>query len=201
MQDDDKGPKITIVTNNTGAGSMRTLEALALASGASPVPPPLRDEPGPPDLTGRHGRAWLVDTRAQVRAQGMNPEHGAEVSAWLVEAPWAHPCWHSYVIVLVHLRPLPGRPLETVYYLDGATHEMWVFAVDPDADRQAMLTTSFGKWWLRPKNFAAQMIEITDKLAADRVRDAVRDVIEGTLSPDTDHRRAWVARFGANMMR
>ena len=117
----------------------------------------------------------------------------------VVEAPWAHPIWHSYAVILVHLRPLPdGRP--TKFYLAAATHEIWLYALDPDQPRQPMIEFGQPKW-LTPMNFGAQFIAASDEAAKLKVEEAVQDIVAGKLSPDTDFIRHWAYRFGDNMLK
>lgn len=153
----------------------------------------------PPALSGAAGKAWAVDLDAAYARAGKSHRRGAEVASWLVEAAWAHPIWHSYWICLVHLRPMPDWR-EAKFYLEGATHELWLFALDPEGKRQEMVETGvmLAMW---PKNFAAQFIAESDAAAMQRVEQAVEAVCQGVLSPDTDFRSAWAALFGDNMLR
>jgi len=151
-----------------------------------------------PDMVGNHGRAWKVDLREALRLAGMRPEEDAALEVWIVEAPWAHPVWHSYAITLMHLRPMPGR--ETTFHLEGASHEMWVDALDPNVPRDPTLKNAQCAR-LQPSNFAAQMIEETDDTARARIEGAVHAILDGYLSPDTDFSHQWVTFFGDNMMK
>jgi hypothetical protein len=152
-----------------------------------------------PTISTHYGRAWEVDVDACCERRGIERAADGTVALWLIEAPWAHPVWHSYSLTLVHLRPMADNRA-TKFYVEGATHEMWVYALDPDQPRQLMIDT--GKMrWLTPGNFAAQMIEPNDADAASRIRSTVRMICDGSLSPDTDFIRTWVTLFGDNMMR
>lgn len=157
-------------------------------------------------IVGRGARAWLIDLDAARKRRGAPPNTDATIVHWVIEAPWAHPLWHSYSIVCIHLRPLASHP-EIKFYLDGATHEMWVLALHPrSGSRQKLLEyATFGVEGstpsLTPANFAAQFIEISDELAIDRVARAVEMVCDGELSPDTDYFRSWAELFGSNMIR
>jgi hypothetical protein len=53
------------------------------------------------------------------------------LALWLLFIPGAHPFWQSYLLSIVHLRPLPGgdRPAKLVY--PEAAYEMVVVALDP----------------------------------------------------------------------
>lgn len=154
-----------------------------------------------PTLNMPYGKAWRIDLPA-VRARFGGEITDAGIDAWLVEAAWAHPAWHSYLVTLIHLRPMPGFK-DPVLYHPNATHELLVQALDPDGDRDRLLEESTG-WHcktLEPANFAAQLVEISDDLARERVRKAVEMICAGDLSPDTDYRAQWVALFGDNMMK
>lgn len=99
----------------------------------------------PPAVVGPHGKAWTVDLEKALALHHVKPEDDACLVHWIVEAAWAHPLWHSYSIVLIHLRPLPdGRP--TKFYLEGATHEIWVYAINPDSRREELIETGNPQW-------------------------------------------------------
>jgi hypothetical protein len=154
----------------------------------------------PPAVTGHVGRAWLMDMAAQCRRLGIRPEDDGSVSTWMVEAPWAHFAWHSYAVILIHLRPMPdNRP--TLFYLDGATHEVWVYALSAVEPREPAILGQAIPAFLQPKNFAAQFIAESDEAAAARVKAAVQEVVDGQLSPDAGCRHDWAARFGDNMLK
>jgi len=140
-------------------------------------------------------RVWLTDHTIV----NSHPFRGNSiVAAWLVEAPWAHPIWHSYIISVIHLRPGPGCPPATIVLAD-ATHEIAVYALDPAAGRQQMLDTGLFKI-LHPVNFVAQMKEESDAAALERAQAAVDLIVAGWLSPDTDFTRDWITLFGDNML-
>lgn len=192
MSDDrKKGPTIGIVGTGRTAGEVvaalsgKIGERIGPAASADPVD-------RAPDFTGPHGRAWsapLPDERATA-------DEDATVAMWVVEAEWAHPAWHSYVIALIHLRPIAGvRP--PIIHLPGATHEMMVAALSPDHSRNPLIDgTAASLPWLSPMNFVGQFRALTDAAAMERLEGTVREVIDGQLSPDTDFRRAWEARYG-----
>lgn len=123
------------------------------------------------------------------------------VAHWVVEAPHAHPVWHSYAVVAIHLRSVEGIP-EPIRYSDEATHELWVIALSPDeCSRQDMINTgSLMQGCLHPLNFAAQFVELDDELARDRIERTVKEIVDGKLNPDTDYIEDWIHRFGGNMV-
>lgn len=156
----------------------------------------------PPAHTGLVGRYWRCNL-AELRK--LYPRDGdTSVACWIVEAPWAHPVWHSYVAVLIHLRRAPGVP-DPLVYLQGATHEIWLYALAHDRPREAGIRgrESPLKFAMEPKQFAAQFIEPTDAAAVSRVEAALAEVCSGHLSPDSGHHHQleWAVRFGANMIK
>lgn len=153
----------------------------------------------PPAFTGAAGRAWTVDLDAAYVRLGRARAEGAEVCAWVVEARWAHPVWHSYWIDLAHLRPVAGHQRPFTVYLAGATHELVLMALDPDALLRPMIGGGPVQA-LAPVNFAAQFVAENDAMALRRVELAVQAICDGRLSPDTDFRDAWIALFGAHMI-
>lgn len=188
-----KEPKIGIVMN-TNQGGLRALTGAGDAVVAKQVT-------FPPTLSGSHGKAWLCDTETMRRRLKVPADEDATLAHWVIEAPWAHPVWHSYSLILLHLRPLATKR-ETLFYKDGATHELILHAMDPDADREAIITGTrdFGKAWLLPTNFSAQFIEVRDELAMSRVRESAVAICNHHLSPDTDFIREWAFLYGDNTM-
>lgn len=147
------------------------------------------------------GRAWRCDLPALRRRLKLDPARDAAILQVVVEAKWANPTWHSYFVSLIHLRDIPG--LRTIFYFADATHEIVVEAIDPGKRRlPIILGESPGVVsTLRPANFAAQIVEISDELAIERVEKAITMIVRGELSPDTDHRAAWCGLFGDNMQK
>lgn len=150
-----------------------------------------------PTLRGKMGDAWLIDAQAVSRRYGTENDPRASVTlpCWIASAAYAHPFWAHYAIMCVALRDVPGVPKAKIN-LEGATHEIMVFALNPD-HKPAVDDLPHA---LQPGNFVGQFIEADDSAAAARVQQAVQDVIDGTLNPDTDFLRLWVERFsGSNL--
>lgn len=194
---DDKTPEIAVVID-TGAGSIRMLAEMVGETNLSAIVADRVEVK--PDIEGPHGRAWKVDMDAIRIKYNIAPENDGTVAAWIVEAPWAHPAWHSYVIYCVHLRPLPDNR-RTLIYFPEATHEILLFALDPHHPRQPIIEGKDSPHRLTPSNFAAQFVEISDELAAERIEQCAREIVEGKLSPDTDFISQWIARFNDSMMK
>ena len=166
---------------------------------SAPQRPTLDEVTTPPTIKGDHGRAWLADMARILKEQQVNPAEDATVCSWLVEAPDAHPFWHSYWVFCIHLRPLI-IPRPVTFYLLGATHELGVWALDPKFSRQQFLQDGVPHM-LTPGNFAGQFMEPNDAEAFKRVEKSVHEICAGELSPDTDFLRQWVKRYGAHMVK
>jgi hypothetical protein len=193
---DEKKPGVTVVMNSNASS------ARMLMPGAAPID--IKDPiPDVPVVQGPHGRAWLCDRLAGLRKLKFDPAQDASLDHWMVEAPWAHPAWHSYSILLIHLREMPGEQKgATKFYIPDATHELMVYALNPEQDRRPLLATAIpDRHWMTPGNFAAQFIEITDDLARERVRNTVQMICDGKLSPDTDFTRDWVRLYNNSMIK
>jgi hypothetical protein len=140
-----------------------------------------------PTKLSTNGKAWRVDLE---RYRARAGKAGGEICGWIIEAPWAHPMWHSYFLSAVHLRELPGFP-PAVIHLPGATHEVMLFALNPE---HTPTLDTFPKV-LTPANFFGQWIAESDEAACAKLERCVDEVLAGTLSPDTDCRRMWIERF------
>lgn len=117
-------------------------------------------------------------------------------ASWYVEAPWAHPAWDNYVVLLYDLFTVMEGP-PPLRYMDGATHEVMVYALHPD---RKVFTPDDGNWdlnnaLLRPANHAYQFTAESDQAAFDRIDKMVRDIDAKELSPDTDFTRVWDTLF------
>lgn len=115
------------------------------------------------------------------------PDYPIFHRTWIIQAKWAHPLWHSYAVLLYDLTT-PGQS-EPVIYLDGATHEVMVFAMDPDHPAEPPLK------FLRPANHGYQFIAASDEAAVERVVALLEEIDGRKLSPDTDFRYMWDDRF------
>jgi len=191
--DDDDKPGLTITLNSNASSA-----AFLGVGGPREITDPIDI---PPYVKGPHGMAWKCDAAVGRAKLKIKPEDDATLVHWVIEAPWAHPIWHSYSLILVHLRPMPdGR--KTLMYVDDATHELWLYALNPEIDRNPMVRTGLVEGnFLTPVNYASQFVEVDDALALFRIQQAVQEICNGTLSPDVDFSSMWVDRFGNNMMK
>lgn len=122
-------------------------------------------------------------------------------AAWLLTAPWAHPFWSQYEIALYDLTTKIEGMGDPILYLEGATHEVAVHALDPNhpVDRLPR-KDSEGSWLgalhrLTPANHAYQFRAESDEAATARIQGVVDAINAGTVSPDTDFIQQWDALF------
>ncbi|MCO5730140.1 hypothetical protein [Rhizobium sp. SSA_523] len=116
------------------------------------------------------------------------PATPAFSKTWIVEAPWAHPLWRSYVFCLYDLTTeIPGAP--AVIHRDGMTHELQVFALDPSKPVDPPV------YMLQPANHGYQFKAESNDAAAARVIGLIEEIEAKTLTPDTDFRTMWDYRF------
>ena len=112
---------------------------------------------------------------------------------WVVSAPWAHLAWEDYALLLLDLTTeVPGVPAPIIY-LEGATHELQVYALQ-QGKPIPLLTSDTNTWklsLLRPMNHGFQFCASSDCLATIRIQDIAEMIEERSLSPDTDFRRDW----------
>jgi hypothetical protein len=120
----------------------------------------------------------------------------AALRAALLERADAHPVWHTYLVSLVHLRPVEGVPPAVLTTADS-THEILIQALDPDSRPDPDDPSTFRP--LMPPNLAHQLRGRTDEVANDLFAAFVQALSTGELSPDTDYRSSqieWLSRWG-----
>lgn len=190
MSENEKKPTIVM---STGAGGIRALTGMHEAP--EPKDPVLRQ----PDITGTVGRAWRIDLPASRRRLNA-PDDDAAIGGWIIEARWAHPIWHSYLIFLIHLREHPTLGMPKIN-MAGATHEFWLWASDPDHPRGPAIIGEADPRKLLPMNFGSQIRSTSDESAIRLMELAIKDVCDGRLSRDTDYFGLWIERFGDSLVR
>lgn len=140
------------------------------------------------EIKGPFGVAWPFDMEVLGKDSAL-------VTCHAVKVPWANNLWDTYVIAMMHLRPMPGKP-DADIRLPGATHEVMVFAMQPEYRFNPAKT--FVGHTLSPTNFVGQFISASDDVAASRVRSCVVAIVHGDLSPDTDFIQHWIHLFSAS---
>lgn len=132
-----------------------------------------------------------IDIPLQPIGDRGRPDWDATLAGCVLTLPWAHPLWSQYSVGLIHLRPIAGVP-DAVIVRDGATHELMLFAIDPD-DRVEPGRDFAGKppRLLVPANIMWQFTAPDDAAALRVYERLVTLLIERRLSPDTDFRQAF----------
>jgi len=123
--------------------------------------------------------------------------HGSmcTLRAVFIHCPKAHPAWHTYLVSIVHLRPVEGLPPPNLAHPD-ASHEIMIQAMDPRADlgtdSPALVPP---RSVLQPPNLVHQLRAQSDAQARTLFDAFVLAIAQGELSPDTDFRRSQLAWF------
>lgn len=126
---------------------------------------------------------------------------------WSVNAPWAHPLWQQYAILLYDLTTPHGDD-PAVLYRPDVTHEVMLFSMDPEIrveEHLKPITEKLG--WpvraedgvrgklLQPANFAYQFTAPSHEAAEDRIQRLVDRIAARDLNPDTDNSSGWDVIF------
>jgi hypothetical protein len=142
-----------------------------------------------PNYYGPGGRSWDVLVAMQ-QALPKNPDD-ATLAAWLTHAPGSHPFWPWHLLLLIHLRPIPGQSKEPYKKYPEAEYELLVLAIDPekcpspDPDHPPFP-------WLTPPDVSEQFDVLGSDHDARRIVESfARGIAEGRISPDQDWRRVW----------
>lgn len=121
--------------------------------------------------------------------------HGIDttVAWWLLTGPW-HPFWTQFVISVVHLRPVEGRPPAHLQF-PGATHELVVMALnpgDPPKVHEAATLEAGGiaavGGYLKPVDVVHQFTATDDEMVALAELCAL-GCVNRALTPSTDDAR------------
>jgi hypothetical protein len=114
------------------------------------------------------------------------PDAAETVCTWLLTAPIYHPLWSQYALMVARLRDnVPGFP-QPVRKFIGATHELLVVALNPDAGPQTVesLFATDSLRYLTPVNICEQF-EATDDELRQLAWFAAWAVVNGGLCPET----------------
>jgi hypothetical protein len=148
------------------------------------------------DRESKYGKAWRINLQKARAHLGVQKGDDGAVCSWVVEAPWAHPFWCNYWICCINLRPCTRLKVPLIK-LQGATHEVFVFALDPEVVPDLLKP---GNTRLSPMNFAGQWVAGSDLDAEEKIEQTVDLILAGKLSPDTDFLQQWVGLFsGSNL--
>lgn len=133
-----------------------------------------------PTLQGPAGKAW------EIVGDG-----GPGLVSYLLHVPGAHIAWGSWLVGVVHLRPVAGMAPPKLHY-PTAGHEFLIVSVNPE--RHGMYADPDGGpfHFLEPADVVYQFDGLTDAQAMLLGTLAAQRIVEGMLSPDSDFRRLWV---------
>jgi hypothetical protein len=123
------------------------------------------------------------------------PDKAKWFATWGMDCPGDNLAWSQYIMVAFDLTSITVRP--PIIHLPGATHEVQVWAVNPDFPLPEKFDegSSYGRMLLHPMNMGYQFIAPSNEAAHSRLRDVAHAVATGILSPDTDYRSAWDIMF------
>lgn len=144
----------------------------------------------PATYRGAAGEAWRV--RMPEVGKRALPDHDGTVDTFIVRAPGCHVFWSHWMVIVVHLRPIPGvKPAHVKR--EGATHELLILALNPEQPLPPLDASAPG--WrvhhLTPIDVAEQFVAANDAIAARICELAVLAIVDGVASPDQDWRRWW----------
>ena len=115
---------------------------------------------------------------------------------WGIDAPWAHPAWSQYVIMLYDLTTKSIQA--PIIHMPGATHEFLIYAMDPKFPpliRDVSIVKQKPIHPLLPANYGYQFKASCDLVALNRIEKIARAIAEQKLSPDTSWRQSWDAMW------
>lgn len=105
-----------------------------------------------------------------------NPNSVASLGRWNLTLPNQHPFWDRYVLCLCHLRDCAGLS-PAIKHRPGVTHEIAVFAIDPDFPESAF--QNGGVCVLEPVNYCCQFDSPSDQKAYDIAQAMVQQLVDG----------------------
>lgn len=119
------------------------------------------------------------------------------------QAPWAHPVWSEYLLLVYDLDTVIEGMQPSVKHDPSATHEFLLYAIDPTTpiDYSVSLLEQKAVSPLTPPNHGYQFHAESNEIAWARVDGLVdacfRQSSPGVfaLSPDSDFRREWDHRM------
>jgi hypothetical protein len=119
------------------------------------------------------------------------PESEVFSVSWIIDAPWAHPLWSQYIVLLYDLTT-PHKDGPPTLHLKDVTHEFLVHALDPAHKVPRNTPPSRAKLaMLQPPNYGYQFAAASNEEAEERIQELVNGIVGEKISPDTDFRSLW----------
>lgn len=154
-----------------------------------------------PDFEGGGGavRVWRIAESAK-----STPDHAAALGSWVIDGPF-HPLCHQWVLSVIHLRDIEGvRPAHRQF--PEADHELMILSLNPDRPVDIDAFEATGTWgdpnvpkFLTPADLQYQFGGLTDAQAVEIAEAAIRGILAGDYSPDSDHRSRWIRVLDATV--
>lgn len=138
--------------------------------------------PRPPDIAGRRAKVWLVTPTPACAAKSQ-----ACLETWLVHYPGIHPFWSWWAVSVCSLADMPGLPPAQIR-LDGASHEVIIVALNPEAGEPNVDDQFDALPWMSPPELCHQVKRLTDDQARRLVGQLCRAFADGVSAPDGDYR-------------
>lgn len=147
-----------------------------------------------PTYVGLAGRAWLCEySMPSTASEADLATNESTLRQYLLHVPGAHPFWTWYFMAGITLRDVPGLSPANKQF-EGATHELMVLSLDPGYP-PPLPNGEYGKQGqlrpLMPPDHVVQTMHVNDEQFGEMTELFVRAVVDGKLSPDSDHREKW----------
>lgn len=139
-----------------------------------------------PDIVGTEALCW-----ESAAPDIVDPDHTA-IASYVICAPHAHPFWAWHTVNVVHLRETERFDAPRLAF-PGASHEVMVFALNPEKDA-GIDPDDPGTWdMMTPPDVVHQVILPNDEAAVMLAFLVAHSCARGDLIPDSDWRTAWGA--------
>jgi hypothetical protein len=137
-----------------------------------------------PDIKTSFGKAWTLRVVKLKTAAA-----SACLGHWLLNVPGAHPFWENWHVMVISLADIPGVPPAHKKY-PTAEYEFLIASINPeDCPSPSPDETSYPL--LSPVDVAEQFDGVSEHDAVRVGFGAVRTILNGHMSPDSDFRRLW----------
>ena len=143
-----------------------------------------------PDLESDVAQAWELKI-PEIKENG---DRHSTIRQWMIRGREFHPFWDTWVITMGHLRDVEGLD-DAVKDSPEFTHEFMIFALDPKDPKKYFEydpdNLPFPIPFLRPIDVCVQFQCENDAEASSICDVAVKVMVAGKASPDSDFRSFW----------